>query len=278
MAAAEEQVHVIQGDVEDHYEMLEDYGSGQYARVYKAEHKETGKIVAVKLIDKADTGVNVSDDKEINVMLRIDHPYCVKLYAVYDTPTQVQLVMELLEGRDLFDRIINRKKYKEEDAKVLMRRVIEGVVHLHQRNIIHRDLKPENILLVDPEEDTQCKVADFGLSKLFPENLQQLETRTLCGTPGYVAPEVLNRLAYGVKIDVWSLGVITYIVLAGFPPFPLDMATNSVAKVKSANYTFPSQHWDGVSEAAKDFIRKMIVVDVNERLSMEQVLAHEWLA
>merc|ERR1711871_1140949 len=183
-----------------------------------------------------------------------------------------------------------------------MKRICDGVKHLHEMKVIHRDLKvtarllcqnsadcwcdylsllwtqPENILLASPDGDTDCKVGDFGLSKLFPENQKNLTTQTLCGTPGYVAPEVLNRKQYDEKIDVWSLGVIAYIVLCGFPPFPLDMAANSVAKVKSASFSYPMPHWDGISEDAKDFINKMIVVDVGKRMCMEDVLAHPWLA
>merc|ERR1712010_116627 len=279
-APAEEELKVIHRDAEDDYEFVEDYGQGQYAAVFKAQHRQTSQIVAVRNIDKADTGVSVDKvtDKEINVMLRIDHPYCVKLHAVYETDTQVQLVMELLEGRDLFDRIITRKKYTEPNAKILMKRICEGVRHLHEKNVIHRDLKPENILLASPDQDTDCKVADFGLSKLFPEDSHEMKTQTLCGTPGYVAPEVLNRVKYGEKIDVWSLGVIAYISLCGFPPFPLDMAAGSVQKVKTANFSYPAPHWNEVSQEARDFINKMIVVNVDDRATMDQVLAHPWLA
>jgi len=277
--------HVIHEDVENHYEFTEDVGQGQYAQVFKAKKKDptTGKgvgpDVAVKIIDRKDTGANVQSvtDKEIEVMLNIDHTDCVKLYEVYQTDEQVQLVMELMDGRDLFDRVITRKKYSEANAIALMRKVCAGVKHLHEQNIIHRDLKPENILLCHADEDTECKVADFGLSKLFPEDARDLQTQTLCGTPGYVAPEVLNRQPYGVEIDVWSLGVIAYITLCGFPPFPLDMASNSVKKVKNAEFTYPMPQWQGISEDAKDFISQMIVVDKDKRLSMDEVIGHKWL-
>jgi calcium/calmodulin-dependent protein kinase I len=233
----------------------------------------------VKIIDRKDTGVNVESvtDKEIQVMLKIDDEHCVKLYEIYQTDEQVQLVMELMHGRDLFDRVITRKKYSELNAKKLMWRACHGVKYLHDQKIIHRDLKPENILLCHADEDTECKVGDFGLSKLFPEEANDLQTHTLCGTPGYVAPEVLNRQPYGVKIDVWSLGVIAYITLCGFPPFPLDMAANSVKKVKGAEFTYPMPQWQGISDQAKDFISGMIVVDVEQRMSMVDVLAHPWL-
>jgi len=285
MAAAEcgRSTLVINEDVETFYDFTEDVGQGQYAQVFKArkcDSKPSDPDVAVKIIDRKDTAANVNSvtDKEIQVMLEIDNPYCVKLHEIYQTEEQVQLVMELLEGRDLFDRVITRKKYPEKAAIKLMAQVCEGVKYLHSKKIIHRDLKPENILLMHVNEDTECKVADFGLSKLFPENNVTMLTQTLCGTPGYVAPEVLNREQYGPKIDVWSLGVIAYITLCGFPPFPLDMNANSVKKVKEADFTYPLPQWDGVSDRAKDFISKMIVVNVDHRLTMDEVCEHPWVA
>lgn len=270
-------------DVEDYYEFTDDIGTGQYAQVFRAQKRSDGPDaidIAVKLIDRKDTGADMQSvtDREIEVMLKIDHPSCVKLHEIYQTEDQVQLVMELMDGRDLFDRIITRQRYTEDNARKLMTQVCHGVKYLHTQNIIHRDLKPENILLCNADEDTECKVADFGLSKLFPEEAMDLQTQTLCGTPGYVAPEVLNRQPYGVKIDVWSLGIIAYITLCGFPPFPLDMASNSIEKVMNAQFTFPMPKWTGISEEAKDFISNMIVVDVDARMSMDEVLAHPWLA
>merc|ERR1712159_106873 len=178
-----------------------------------------------------------------------------------------------MQGSDLFERILTLGKYNEAEAKVLLRRIAEGTQHLHSKSIIHRDLKPENILLVSPDDNTNCKVADFGLSRLFPEgSARQQQAGTLCGTPGYVAPEVLERVPYSYAVDVWSLGVITYITVCGFPPFPLDMQKDSVRKVMRADFSFPSPYWDGVSEECKDFIRKMIVVDTKQRATMERVL------
>jgi len=252
--------------------------------VFSATKKDDpeGKPYAVKLIDKKDTGASTKSvtDKEIEVMIKVNHPSCVNVYEIFETPEQVQLVMELMNGSDLFDRVITRKRYTEENARKLMKQVCDGVDYLHRQNIIHRDLKPENILLANTDEDTECQVADFGLSKLFPEDCKDLTTQTLCGTPGYVAPEVLSG-HYGFAIDVWSLGVIAYITLCGFPPFPLDMQANSVKKVKNAEFTFPTPHWDGISEDAKDFISKMIVVSTegpNCRMTMAEVLAHPWFA
>jgi len=272
---------IIQGTVDDDYELTEEIGTGQYAVVHRADYAgddpKIPAVVAVKIIDKKASGMTVTD-KEIAVMMRIDDPNCVKLYEVYETEDEVQMVLEYLPGSDLFDRIITKQKYAEADAKALMKRVCLGVKNLHAKNIIHRDLKPENILLEREDDDIVCKVADFGLSRLFPEGgPREQKTQTLCGTPGYVAPEVLNRAQYGYGVDIWSLGVITYITCCGFPPFPLDMNADSVKKVKSCDFSFPSPYWDSNSDELKDFIKKMIVLNEDERLDIDEVLAHPWL-
>merc|ERR1712054_491504 len=147
-----------QCSIEDTYEMTDEIGRGQYAVVHRGKHRQTGKEVAVKLINKVTSGATVQD-KEIAVMLRIDDPNCVKMYEVYETETEVQMVLELLQGADLFDRIVDKQKYLEAEAKQLIKRVCIGVKTLYDSKIIHRDLKPENILLVHPDDDVTCKVA-----------------------------------------------------------------------------------------------------------------------
>merc|ERR1711871_1605662 len=177
------------------------------------------------------------------------------------------MVMELMEGSDLFCRIISKKKYSEEDGKKLIWNMFSGVQHLHEMKIIHRDLKPENILLVSEDDDVTCKVADFGLSRLFPENEEKQSTGTLCGSPGYVAPEVLECVPYSYPVDLWSLGVITYTALCGFPPFQLEMTFESIKKVKSADFCFNSPE-------LKDFISMIIIADPLKRATFEECLTH----
>jgi len=269
--------------VETHYTIEEELGQGQFATVFKGKHKKTGRVVAIKMIDRKDTGADVTQsatDKEIQIMKAVNHPNCVQLIEIYQTDDEVQLVMELLEGQDLFDRILarNPKKFPEGKARELMQKLCAGVRHLHEHRIIHRDLKPENILLVSTDLDcTDVKVADFGLSKLFPDEATVAATQTRCGTPGYVAPEVLNRKKYGYKIDSWACGVIAYIVLCGFPPFPLNMEQRSLQKVNAADFRFPSRHWSGISAEAKDFIRRMLVVKADDRMGLDEAMEHPWL-
>jgi len=259
----------ITDDVENHYCLLGELGSGQYATVFKARHQITGNLVAVKIMRKQLLS------QEIDVMLRLDHPNCVKLYEVFETDDEYQLVMELVEGCDMFEAV-KTCNFEEEHAKRLMRQICEGVVHLHDQGIMHRDLKPENILLSDDCES--IKIADFGLSRLLPEGISPMSSASGCGTPGYLAPEVLNQESYGVKIETWACGVMFYIMLAGYPPFPMDLGSRAVAKVRNGQFRFPSKYWAGISDLAKDLIAKMIVVNPEERLSLDDVLAHPWFA
>ena len=263
-------------DVENKYELIEEVGAGLFATVFKAHHRVTGTEVAVKLIDREETaaGLKSVTDKEIALMLRIEHRYCVKLLEIFVTDDQVQLVMEFVDGGDLFDAMKAGRKFGEDHVRRLMRQICEGVRHLHTKRIIHRDIKPENILLSGDCES--IKIADFGLSKLFSQAGPAVSVQTRCGTPGYVAPEVINNTAYGMKIDTWSCGVVCYMMLCNYPPFPMDMSGNSLQKVNNADFKFPAKHWNGISESAKDLIRKMIVVDPNERMSIDAALAHPW--
>jgi len=284
----EVQEKILRCDVETHYTLEGDeLGSGQTAQVFKAHHRETGKEVAVKMIDKHKTGA-ILNDKEIAVLFKVDHPYCCKLYEVYETADQVQLVLELLRGNDLFSRIIDRLDsgrkvpYDEGEAAMITKRVALAVQHMHQKGIIHRDLKPENIMMPSETDDLMVKVGDFGLAKLFPHEptpgLRQ-STGTYVGTPGYAPPEILNRDMYSFNVDVWTLGVCCYIILSGCPPFPQNMLPSSVDKIKHADKQlhFPLPQFADVSETAKDFMRTCMNPNPQTRPGIDEILQHEWL-
>ncbi|EMS16452.1 calcium-dependent protein kinase 2, putative [Entamoeba histolytica HM-3:IMSS] len=148
----------------------------------------------------------------------VDHPYIIKLYDVFDgNDGKLYIITDLVKGGELFDRISNKTFYPEDKAKIVVKRLISAIGYLHSMNIVHRDLKPENILLKSPDDDTDVRIADFGFSKMITEDAQIL--LTACGTPVYVAPEVLNAKGYGMEVDMWSIGVITYVLLCGYPPF-----------------------------------------------------------
>jgi len=203
----------------------------------------------------------------------VRHPNIVSLVNIVDTPETLYLVMELVEGGELFDKIVAKGYYSERDACSVINKVTDAIQYLHSLNIVHRDLKPEN-LLVRNEDDTHVMVSDFGLGRILGDNSLM---STACGTPYYVAPEVLQAMGYSKGVDMWSLGVITYFVLSGFPPFMGDQMQEVVEQIMTADYEFPSPYWDNVTPEAKDFLKKLLVVEPTQRLSAEAALNHIWL-
>lgn len=203
-----------------------------------------------------------------------DHPNIIKLYDMYSNSTKLYLIMELVNGGELFDRIVDKGSYTEQDAAQLISKICMAVKYLHSKDIVHRDLKPENLLYASADDDAEIKLADFGLSAVAKGN----DTlRTACGTPGYVAPEVLRNKGYSKAVDMWSVGVITYILLCGFPPFYEENTAKLFETIMSASYDFPSPYWDDISEDAKNLIRRLLVVNPAERLTAEQVLQDNWI-
>lgn len=267
--------------VEECYEIGKKIGDGNFAEVKECIHRETKKMYALKVIDKSKTrGAKETRmiENEVNTMRQVKHPNCVRLYDVFDTKDELFLVMEMVKGGDLFDRIVEKQKYPESDAVRLVRNMATALHHLHSRNIIHRDLKPENLLVTqDTMGRDTLKLADFGLSMVVTKPL-----RTICGTPTYVAPEIISESpdGYGLQVDLWATGVIAYIMLCGFPPFSSASKNQKdlFRKIKLGRFSFPSPYWDGISEPAKDLIRNLLKVDPKERYTAEQLLAHEWIS
>eukprot|EP01092_Planopodium_desertum_P003606 TRINITY_DN16666_c0_g1_i4.p1 TRINITY_DN16666_c0_g1~~TRINITY_DN16666_c0_g1_i4.p1 ORF type:complete len:278 (-),score=68.07 TRINITY_DN16666_c0_g1_i4:70-813(-) len=208
-------------------------------------------------------------------MKKVNHRNIIKLKAVFEDPKKVYLVMELVTGGELFDRIVEKGSYSERDAAVLVAKIVDAIANLHEQKIAHRDLKPENLLLKSKKSDTSVKIADFGLSRMIDEKAMM---QTACGTPGYVAPEVLKATGYGEEVDMWSIGVIAYILLCGFPPFYGDTIPEIFEQIMAADFEYPDDYWKGISKSAKDFINKLLVVDPKKRLTARDALSHPWLA
>merc|ERR1719181_726958 len=184
------------------------------------------------------------------------------------------LVMELVTGGELFDRIVARGNYTEKDAASLMATLCDALAYLHEQAIVHRDLKPENLLYSSPDDDAIIKVADFGLARMVSGKDMM---KTACGTPGYVAPEVLKNQGYDSgAVDIWSVGVILYILLCGFPPFYEEELPALFDQILHARYDFPTPWWDNISKEAKDLVTKLLELDPKTRLTATQVKAHVW--
>jgi len=258
------------------YEVGDELGRGAFSVVKAGVNRKTRDRVAIKIIDRNDVGKDYEKNlrMEMDILRRVDHPNIIALHEMIEAGNKLYFVMELVTGGELFDRIVEKGSYSEEDAKILVRKIVSAIEYLHKQNIAHRDLKPENLLVKSVEDDTEVKIADFGLSKIIDKDKMM---QTACGTPGYVAPEVLNAEGYDKEVDMWSVGVITYILLCGFPPFYSESVPEVFEQIMKAEYDYPEEYWDEISAEAKDFIDHLLVVDVAKRLTAEQSLNHPWL-
>jgi len=258
------------------YDVKKELGRGAFSVVRLGVNKKTKEKVAIKIIDRNDVGKDYEKNlkMEMDILKRVHHPNIITLHEMIEADNKLYFVMELVTGGELFDRIVEKGSYSEEDAKILVRKIVGAIDYLHKQDIAHRDLKPENLLVKSIQNDTEVKIADFGLSKIIDkEKLMQ----TACGTPGYVAPEVLNAEGYDKEVDMWSIGVITYILLCGFPPFYSESVPEVFEQILKAEFDYPEEYWEDISPEAKDFINHLLIVDVTKRLTAEQALDHAWL-
>lgn len=247
--------------------------SGGFSVVKEATDKSTGIKYACKIIEKsaAEEELNLLQ-REIDIMSKLKHKNIIQLIEVFEDNEYLNLILELVTGGELFDQIVQRGSYSERDAANIVKQILEAVMYMHSNGIAHRDLKPENLLCSGPANEN-IKVTDFGLSKDFGEGTLQ----TSCGTPDYVAPEVLRGAAYDNSVDIWSIGVITYILLCGFPPFYGNTDQEIFEKILKAEYDFPSPDWDAISDDAKQFIKQILVLENNKRPTAQECLQHPWM-
>ncbi|KAF2932329.1 hypothetical protein DAI22_05g279700 [Oryza sativa Japonica Group] len=280
-AAAEDGVGRVLGrpmeDVRATYTFGRELGRGQFGVTYLATHKPTGRRYACKSI--AARKLARPDDlddvrREVHIMHHLTgHRNIVELRGAYEDRHSVNLVMELCEGGELFDRIIARGHYSERAAAALCREIVSVVHSCHSMGVMHRDLKPENFLFLNKREDSPLKATDFGLSVFFKPGEQ---FRDLVGSAYYVAPEVLKRL-YGAEADIWSAGVILYILLSGVPPFWAENEDGIFDAVLQGHIDFSSEPWPSISSGAKDLVKRMLRQDPKERLTAAEILNHPWI-
>jgi len=267
-------------ELEEKYTVSKVLGSGQYGTVRLAFRNKDMHRCAIKIIKKsATTTNNISIQNEVKVLQKVRHPCIINLEDVIDSQDCLYIVLELAEGGELFNKIVEKRNMTESEAKLHFYQIAHAIKYLHSQNICHRDLKPENILLSTVDDnDPVVKVNDLGLSKLV--NIGS-ELKTFCGTRNYLAPEVTREDGgnYTFKVDCWSLGVILYILLSGSPPFCDNRGDhmNLRDQILKANYTFYPQLFEHVSEDAKDLIRKLLQKVPENRLSAKEILDHPWL-
>jgi serine/threonine protein kinase len=251
-------------------------GEGAFSVVIEATKKGTSESFAVKVVTKSkltkEDEIALKD--EIQVLKELQHQHIIRLYDVYEEKDFWYLVTEKMMGGELFDRIVSKSFYNEKEARDVCKILFEAIGYCHSHSVAHRDLKPENLLLRSEENDSEIKIADFGFAKkvLTPNSLT-----TQCGTPGYVAPEILEGVPYDMKSDMWSLGVIVYILLGGYPPFIEQNQRELFRKIRKGQYEFHEEYWGSVSADAKDLISCLLTVNPSKRLSAEEALKHKWM-
>ena len=261
----------------DDYKRVKFLGEGSYASVYCVENKITGAQRAMKIINKNEN-YSAEDDKEIlneiNILRTLDHPNILKIFEFYSSKESYSLVTELCNLGELFNEIVDNGPFNENYSAYVMFQIFSAINYCHGMKIVHRDLKPENILIVARNENglPQVKVADFGTSKMFEKGVVQ---KKLVGSSYYIAPEVLKK-HYDEKCDIWSCGVIMYILLSGRPPFPGDSDKEIMDKVALGKYDLEESPFDQLSNAGKDLIKKLLVKDPKKRITASEALNHAW--
>ena len=269
-------VGIMKGNLLDKYTVEKEIGAGGYARCLLVKNKTTGQLYACKELQKNKLNNVASLKSEIQILIKLDHPNIIKLYEIYENDNYIYLVMELCTGGELFDRIIQKteqgKQFTEKEVANIFQQMMSAINYCHSNKIVHRDLKPENLLLATQDENSPIKVIDFGMSRIF-NNKQAMFDKV--GTAYYISPEVLDGF-YDEKCDIWSAGVILYILLCGYPPFNGNDDDEIFESIKKRKFVFPDAEWANISKEAKDLINKMLSEPLT-RLTAEQVLGHPWL-
>ncbi|XP_044763036.1 phosphorylase b kinase gamma catalytic chain, skeletal muscle/heart isoform isoform X2 [Coccinella septempunctata] len=261
------------------YEPKEILGRGISSTVRRCIDKETGKEYAAKIIDLStdnSDGMSLDATRQEIAILRLvaGHSYIIELQDVFESPTFIFLVFELCKNGELFDYLTSVVALSEKKTRYIMKQIFEGVSHIHSKSVVHRDLKPENILL---DDNLNVKITDFGFAK---QILAGEELHDLCGTPGYLAPETLkcnmieDAPGYSYEVDAWACGVIMYTLLVGCPPFWHRKQMVMLRNIMEAKFSFSSPEWNDISDAPKDLICKLLVVDPKKRLSVDEALKH----
>ncbi|KAF9076358.1 kinase-like domain-containing protein [Rhodocollybia butyracea] len=280
-------------------------GDGAFSNVYKALDLKIGQKVAVKIVRKYELNASQRANilKEVQIMRGTNHPSIVKLTSFSESPEHYFLVLELMEGGELFHQIVKLTYFSENLSRHVIVQVAQGIRYLHEeRGVVHRDIKPENLLFdripivpsknpihrpYDEEKEDEgefipgvggggigrVKIADFGLSKV----VWNEETMTPCGTVGYTAPEIVKDERYSKSVDMWALGCVLYTLLCGFPPFYDESINVLTEKVARGYYTFLSPWWDDINASAKDLITHLLCVDPSQRFTIDEFLAHPWI-
>lgn len=265
----------IMSDLEIDFAIIKEIGQGNYAEILLAEDLGSHKQFAIKKLSKdqfqkSSYGL-LSVTNEIEIMRKFPHPNIINLYKIYESDSTISLILEYFPEGDLFQRLLKRNRFQEKNAAKLMMNLLEVLNFLHENHVIHRDLKLENILMKCSDNDFEIKLCDFGLACISGDK-QELR----CGSPGYIAPEILNRQQYTSKVDIFGAGVILYVLLSGQFPFQGKDPGEILLKNKQCKLRFSEKCWKKTSEYAVDFVRRLLDPDPTTRLSAAEALRHPW--
>jgi len=265
--------HEAEAKSMDRYQILKELNHGAFSKVFAGVDKQTRKEVAIKVMSKQ----NLKEKQRLNILREIavhkslSHDNIVQFIDFIETPENYCLVLELMKGGELFERIEKVECFTEEDARDIIVQAAHAVKYSHENNIVHRDIKPENLVFLN-DSLSPLKLCDFGLSKVIDDG-----TDTPCGTVGYLAPEVVKEQRHSFSVDIWGLGCVLYSLLCGFPVFYDQSIPILTAKVKKGIYDFPSPWWDNISPSAIDLIKHCLTVDPRKRCNIYQFLNHPWI-
>lgn len=260
------------GLIEKDYKIGEMVGTGAFATVRKVVNKSTGQVRALKIIKKQKGQDSARLYLEVEILKKLVHPNIMQIFEFYEDKKNFFIITEFCEGGELFDKIVEKGSFSESEGAWIMKQLLSAVNYIHSNHIVHRDLKPENILL-DTKNQNIIKIIDWGTARFFDKSKKM---NRISGTPYYIAPEVLAE-KYDEKCDVWSCGVIMYIMLCGYPPFNAESDELILEKIKTGKFTFPPEEWDTISPLAKDLVSKMLTFHPSKRLSASECLEHKWL-
>ncbi|OMJ70518.1 hypothetical protein SteCoe_31492 [Stentor coeruleus] len=267
-------VHANEKKFLDQYKVEHSLGTGSYGEVRKVLHKVTGQERAVKLFIKSldDSQSYMKVKSEIQILKTLHHPCIIKMFEYFEDEKRLYIVLEKCNGGELFDMISEKSNLTENTAAIICKQMFSAVAYMHQNNIIHRDIKPENIMLEEFEDDLNIKIIDFGTAIKISGQARLIE---LVGSPFYIAPEVVAG-NYSYECDMWSCGVILYILLSGYPPFDAKSSAEILKKIRLGKYSFDKPIWESVSNDAKNLISKLLC-PAEKRMNASQALCHPWI-
>eukprot|EP01006_Ploeotia_vitrea_P017931 TRINITY_DN49170_c0_g1_i1.p1 TRINITY_DN49170_c0_g1~~TRINITY_DN49170_c0_g1_i1.p1 ORF type:complete len:659 (+),score=42.58 TRINITY_DN49170_c0_g1_i1:34-2010(+) len=260
-------------NIEDVFDVAEQIGDGQYAKVFRATEKETGVDVAMKIIKKRKKGITHAIREERDLLVLCAHPQILKLHEVYESELEIYLATELLSGGTLWDRVLSGQVSTERIASNIFRQLLFALGNVHSKNVIHRDIKPQNVMFLEANTVTGLRLIDFGTAV---KQKKEVEIDKQVGTVKFMAPEMANKKVYDEKVDMWSLGVVLYIMLSGLEPFT-GQGTSLFVAIREAKVDYSAPPWQVVSTQAKDLLKKILVKNPKDRLSAEEAAKHAWV-